>query len=285
MDGYEATRKIRQHAQFSKLPVVALTAGAFKTLQEAAIDAGMDDFITKPFDIELMLDKINYWAGRSQRVLPKNNATVPERSTSAEINTNLPTLPGIDMAGGLAIWGNVKDFQTYLLYFIDQFHEAGHEMLGLLEQENISAVARLAHKLKGAAANLALTQISNLCVQVENALETPDALAESVKSLQAALDEVKQSIHAWIPDHSDTSPTLNDEKSIRDHWSTIEPLFIQLMNALDEDKPNLAEEILTQLSPLMNEYYLAPIKAALAQFDFREAEKLVRIVIHTFTHS
>jgi PAS domain S-box-containing protein len=61
MDGFEATRHIR-HTLGLKLPVLAMTAGVMQSEQDQCIDAGMDDFIAKPLDVEQMLDTISrHW--------------------------------------------------------------------------------------------------------------------------------------------------------------------------------------------------------------------------------
>ena len=61
MDGYEATQKIRQQAQFTHLPILAMTANALVGDKEKCIEAGMNDHISKPLDIDDMLSKINQW--------------------------------------------------------------------------------------------------------------------------------------------------------------------------------------------------------------------------------
>lgn len=64
MDGYEATRNIRAHSQKNfdeNIPIIAMTANAMKGDREKCLDAGMNDYLTKPIDSELLLDKLKYW--------------------------------------------------------------------------------------------------------------------------------------------------------------------------------------------------------------------------------
>ena len=62
MDGYMATRAIRElgDKEKSKVPIIAMTANAFKEDKEAAIEAGMQEHIAKPIDVEVMLKTINH---------------------------------------------------------------------------------------------------------------------------------------------------------------------------------------------------------------------------------
>jgi CheY-like chemotaxis protein len=64
MDGYEATQKIRAQPQFRNLPVIALTAKAMKEDKQKCIDAGANDYITKPVDVERLLSLMRVWLSK-----------------------------------------------------------------------------------------------------------------------------------------------------------------------------------------------------------------------------
>ncbi len=61
MDGYEAMKRIRAQSRFKSLPVIALTAKAMKDDKQKCIDAGANDYITKPIDVDRLLSLMRVW--------------------------------------------------------------------------------------------------------------------------------------------------------------------------------------------------------------------------------
>jgi signal transduction histidine kinase/CheY-like chemotaxis protein len=61
MDGYTATKLLRQQPVYAKLPVIALTAHATEEFRRECLEAGMNDFIAKPFDARTLLSKVQEW--------------------------------------------------------------------------------------------------------------------------------------------------------------------------------------------------------------------------------
>ena len=70
MDGFETTRRIRSHESGQTIPIVALTANAMKGDREKCLEAGMDDYLSKPFTADSLKAVLDKWAqGRAQNVI------------------------------------------------------------------------------------------------------------------------------------------------------------------------------------------------------------------------
>jgi CheY-like chemotaxis protein len=61
MDGYEVMRRIRQDARWKDLPVIAVTAKAMRDDYENCLEAGANDYLAKPVDVEKLVSLIRVW--------------------------------------------------------------------------------------------------------------------------------------------------------------------------------------------------------------------------------
>ena len=63
LDGWEATRRIKSNPELSRIPVIALTANAMLGDREKALEAGCDDYISKPVDLRELTSKLRHYLG------------------------------------------------------------------------------------------------------------------------------------------------------------------------------------------------------------------------------
>ena len=68
MDGYEATRRIRQQPRWRKLPIIAVTAKAMKDDQQRCLQAGANDYLAKPIDLDRLFSLIRVWLPQLERI-------------------------------------------------------------------------------------------------------------------------------------------------------------------------------------------------------------------------
>ncbi|CAD6873862.1 Multidomain signal transduction protein including CheB-like methylesterase, CheR-like methyltransferase and BaeS-like histidine kinase [Methylomonas fluvii] len=286
MDGYAATRRIRENPAWSDLPILALTAGAFKNLQDAALEAGMNDFIAKPFNVPQMLELIRRWTGSKSLLGLTGLASgdscdeviFSDQSAPLIVPTNpgQGDLPGIDVNAGLKMWHKRDLYQAYLVRFVEQYRTAGRDISVAAEQGQLAGLAALTHKLKGAAYGLALTEVAQRSAELETALHHSEPLAGAAAALQQALDVVIISI-GNLSAHT-MSPL--DHSVQREAPDSIKPLLSELLTALDEDNPGHAERLLLTLEGLVDADLLAPLATQIRDYNFRQAESLVLALIN-----
>src|SRR5450830_1345638 len=211
MDGYSATREIRETLELRSLPIIALTAGAFKAQQEAALAAGMNGFLSKPYNIEQIVSVVRQHIAH---LLPaeleqRRNAT-PGYSSAAALSTfpiaNETTRPNqyasIDIAVGLEAWGSVDLYRKFLSKFVEQYKCTGSDILAHIQVDDPTQAKTLAHKLRGSAGTLALTDVYRLATELEALLINAPASDCRVKAaeLDAALQMVQRDIAAYVAD-------------------------------------------------------------------------------------
>jgi len=213
MDGYTATHEIRETLQLRQLPVIALTAGAFKAQQEAAMAAGMNGFLSKPYNVEQIISTVRqHIAHLSAGELERRRQARPAYA-SASVVTTFPTMietaagatPGLDVAVGLEAWGSKDVYGKFLGKFAEQYEQTGSDILAHLLAGEPAPARTLAHKLRGSAGTLALTDVHRLAGELEALLSGADVSAASASDCKvkaAELDAALRIARRAIADYS-----------------------------------------------------------------------------------
>jgi CheY-like chemotaxis protein len=282
LDGYAATRVIRADARWKDLPILALTAGAFQTLRDAARDSGMNDFIAKPFAIDQMMARIQRWTGcrpEPPAALAAAAGELPRESCPAD---PLPTLPGLDLIAGLQRWRALSTYRTYLKKFVADYASAGLDIAAAVRQGDRAAAAALAHKLIGVAATLCLPRVAGLARQLNTQLKAGEPSEALTAQVQTAIDEACSGIEDWTR----TAGSTPTEVAVADaDRSTAQARLNQLLRALAEHDLDGAEAVLAQLQGLVAEVPLTALHSHLTDFDFHAAESLTKTLLSDRTNA
>ena len=168
MDGYEATRRIRQDERYRKLPIIALTANALPTERERCREAGMDAYITKPVrSADLLAVLSEHLPPPAARII----RSAPLEAKPAAVVESLPVLPGIDTRLGVHYAnGKVALYLKLLGLFLDSHgRDFPVQFPAAYAAGDIKTATRLVHSLKGAAMMIGATQLSELARALEDA--------------------------------------------------------------------------------------------------------------------
>ena len=169
MDGHEATHHIREDMGLTQLPIIAMTANAMPSDREAALQAGMNDHIGKPFDLDQLVGVIR------QHVAMNDAAVDP--TTILDTQGALKRLGGFQSIYARTLRHYGEDIQSALAQWSDL--------------PNASDLSRRLHTLKGMAATVGAQQVARLAAELEEAAQTapghPAALAPRLDALRVAL--------------------------------------------------------------------------------------------------
>ena len=185
MDGYQATRKLRQDPRYSNLPVIAMTANAMVGDKEKCLDAGMNDFIAKPIDVAQLFGTLARWIAPA----------TPQEMTAvvAQPEAELPVIAGLKMAEAMRrVGGNAALMRKLLDRFVETQFDAMQRIVAAIENNQLETAIREAHTLKGLAGNIGAGGLADSAARVEHLLSlgSHDGLPQALAACTLVLDEL-----------------------------------------------------------------------------------------------
>ncbi|WP_162814040.1 response regulator [Vibrio tetraodonis] len=268
MDGYTATRLLREKEEFKDLPVIALTANVMSGDIEKVISAGMNAHIGKPINVRELYTTMANW------ITPSNPAgeTSIQQDSSEEVSSfePLPDLPGIDLVKGLAIANqDQKLYRKLLLKYKDSYSNFAETFNQSLQSEDSQEPQRLAHTLKGVAGNIGATAVQAAAEKLESECKTNSAPPADV--LDALLLELNKTLSGL----SDLEQASTNVKTDGEFDQAVFTALISQLRELLEDYDTEAMEIVDELASMPLEPQInaivKKISNAISEYDFELA--------------
>ena len=259
VDGLEATRMIRGHesdAGRRRTPVIALTASVLDADRLAAREAGMDGFASKPVEWPVLQREM-------ARVLGLTESGRADGILSAEQPAEVSE--DIDWVEGVRRWGSAAALTAPLRRFTERIGDSLEQADDALTRGDRASLASIVHRLRGAAANLALPGVQRAAAAVEGLLAdgaSHEPLHARLEDLSRALERVKVSL-AKVPQRAATHTVpAAGSSGILQH---ARPLLALLRRGCVDD------EQVAALERLLPPERFCSLRAAIDEFDFELA--------------
>ncbi len=171
MDGYQATEQIRNpesNVTDHKIPIIALTAHATKDDKTKCLKVGMNDYMAKPFQPQLLADKLKKW-------LPKHSACLQDENQSPLLAKERSKEEALDWAGFLNRVMDDEDLAINIFnVFLNEAPKRIDKIHKSIEKGDVPATEREAHTLKGSSANMGAVILQDIAHKIEMSANDED---------------------------------------------------------------------------------------------------------------
>ena len=285
MNGLEAARAIRETSGRSHTPIVAMTANAFDEDRENCLEAGMNDFLTKPVNPETLYQCLLKWlprpsdANEGQDAENHDNEVVEHRAAASpppphEASVLIQRLAGISGLNYkevvIRLRGNEEKFGRLIELFLREHAEDCEKLSTALASGNTARIEILAHALKGSAGMLGANEVAALantllgCVRQKEEMPVIEQSCNALTTrLQALITALQHAINR--EEVLDTPRTLDRTRCIE----LLEHLE-RLLEEGDIEASTLAQSETPLLQTTLGNY-CTPLLASIENFDYEQA--------------
>lgn len=178
MDGYEAARRIRDPwstVRRHDIPIIALTAHALEGAKETCFAAGMNEFVTKPFQPKELRATLKRWIPE-ELSSPSQESVNPVAPSPVKADTDAQVAEQDEQLifNRDEFFGRMMNKESLVQSVLEAFNQSTPQLMSDLEialtDWQVKEAARLAHSLKGASANVAAGRLNSSFVKLEEAL-------------------------------------------------------------------------------------------------------------------
>jgi len=285
MDGFEATRKIRQDARFANLPILAMTANAMAGDKEKCVLSGMNDHIAKPIDVTQLFLTLAKWLKPKQS--GEAAATTPEGVASKDVRSDgVPDVEGLDIKTALGrVGGSVKLLRKLIHRFRETQADVMARIKTAMENSDVETAVREAHTVKGLAGNIGATQMAERAALVEGMLKRGETenLAEALHAMEAELASQLTKISTAMGEPEEVqaastpmSPANVDKNALGDELRQLAALLADL----DSSSGATVERIAVQLNAMGQGTAARDLMKLVAEFEFDTALERLQETAH-----
>lgn len=272
MDGFTATRLLRNDPRLLNFPIIAMTAHALVEERQRCLDAGMNDHVSKPIDPDNLFVTLLRWAKPKPNQAAKPQAALPDTKAFDEVA--LPEISGIKVMEGLnRVAGNRQLYRNLLRQFVDKQADASEQVSVAIESGDLKLAERIAHTVKGVAGNLGIVEVQSVAQRLEKALrDGEESLSTPLAEFASVMGTQIQAINKALGDSASTPPKVVQISPFDGKAATaaIDRLRI-LLKASDGGAEESFRRLQDAVAGVVEKPYLDGLSASINDFDFEAA--------------
>jgi two-component system sensor histidine kinase/response regulator len=165
MDGYEATAEIRHREGLDKhTPIIAMTANVMRGDRERALETGMDDYVSKPVNLERLKEVLARWVSREEKKAEQGAYATEAAAAASGPSIDHSVLDGLrDLQGE----GEPDILCELIELFLADVPSQLDALREAVQSGDILSVKRIAHTLKGGSRNMGVVRMAAICAELE----------------------------------------------------------------------------------------------------------------------
>jgi PAS domain S-box-containing protein len=202
MDGLEATRQIRNPqsaVQNHQIPIIAMTAHAMQGAREKCIEAGMNDYVSKPVSPQALAEALDKWLPKEPAAATKQATPKPEEIVPVSVEE--PGTPVFDKPDMMARLMDDEDLARRVVGgFLEDIPRQIEVLKGYLEAGDAASAERQAHSIKGASANVGEERLREVAFEMEKAAKAGDleSITARLPELEIQFARLKESMSEFL---------------------------------------------------------------------------------------
>lgn len=282
MDGFTATKILRNTPSLQSLPILAFTANVFEDYRRRCLAIGMNDLVAKPVDPKALYAAVYKWISGAVPLAPSVGIQEVEETRSLDdlvfeqnMRTCLEEIPGLDANFGVANFsGKVIRYFELLKHFVHKKADELPRWKLLMDQGKTEELLSILHAFKGSSGSLGLMEASHIVASIEATLK---AGGKDVEADMAQLTAIMNQMDVFL-EKVDFRPVA----SIKGDPQAVHDALILLKNKLESSdfrSVKVFRDHIPLLSGTCDKPLLLDLENAMGALDFQKALFAVNALI------